>query len=135
MSAIPFLTDQWIQAVAELQASYADRLPAAAVAMRANQVVTGAPFGEGTVQLHIDTTGGHPRLGIGHVDPADVTVTTDYETAKSFFVQQDQQAIMQAFMQGKIKVQGDMGKLMVPPPPKNEAQKELDQRVRELTAL
>lgn len=135
MSAIPFLTEQWIQSVAELQASYADRLPAAAVKMRANQVVTGAPFGDGTVQLHIDTTGGQARLGVGHVDAADVTITTDYETAKSFFVKQDQQAIMQAFMQGKIKVQGDMAKLMVPPPPKNDAQKELDQKVIELTQL
>jgi len=133
MSTIPFLTEQWIGAVASLQAEYGERLPSAAVKMRANQVVTGVPFGDGTATLHIDTTGGRAVLGIGHVDPADVTITTDYETAKAFFVQQDQQAVMQAFMQGKIKVQGDMAKNMVPPPPKNDAQKELDQKVRELT--
>ena len=135
MSTIPFLTEEWISAVATLQAEYRDRLPGAAVKMRANQVVTGVPFGDGTANLHIDTTAGHAALGSGHVDPADVVITTDYETAKSFFVQQDQQAVMQAFMQGKIKVQGDMAKIMVPPPPKNDAQKELDQKVRDLTAF
>lgn len=135
MSTIPFLTEAWIGAVSALQSEYRDRLPNSAVKMRANQVVTGVPFGDGTANLHIDTTEGHASLGAGHLDPADVTITTDYETAKAFFVQQDQQAVMQAFMQGKIKVQGDMAKLMVPPPPKNDAQKELDQKIRELTAF
>lgn len=135
MSTIPFLTEEWISAVAALQAEYRDRLPTASVKMRANQVITGVPFGDGTANLHIDSTEGHTALGCGHLDPVDVTITTDYETAKALLVQQDQQAVMQAFMQGKIKVQGDMAKLMVPPPPKNDAQKELDQRVRELTAV
>ena len=34
----------------------------------------------------------------GHLDDADVTVTTDYETAKALFVEQDAAAGMQAFM-------------------------------------
>ncbi len=42
----------------------------------------------------------------------DLTVTVDYETAKAIFVEQNPQAGMQAFMAGKIKVQGDMTKLM-----------------------
>ena len=44
-------------------------------------------------------------------DP-DLTLTTDYDTAKKIFVDQDQAAGMQAFMAGKIKVQGDMMKMM-----------------------
>jgi SCP-2 sterol transfer family len=39
-------------------------------------------------------------------------VTTDYETAKVLFVDQDPAIAMQSFMNGKIKVQGDMMKLM-----------------------
>ena len=39
-------------------------------------------------------------------------MTTDYDTAKKIFVDQDQAAGMQAFMAGKIKVQGDMMKMM-----------------------
>ena len=49
---------------------------------------------------------------LGELDPADVTVTTDYVTARALFVDQDQAASMQAFMAGKIKVQGDMMKMM-----------------------
>ena len=41
-----------------------------------------------------------------------MTVTLDYETAKAIFVEGNPQAGMQAFMAGKIKVQGDMTKLM-----------------------
>ena len=48
-------------------------------------------------------------------------------------VNQNRQAAMQPFMQGKIKVQGDMSKVMVPPPPKNDAQKELDETITDLT--
>ena len=40
---------------------------------------------------------------------------------------------MQAFMSGKIKVDGDMTKIMTPPPPKNEAQIELDRKIKEMT--
>ena len=39
-------------------------------------------------------------------------MTTDYETARKIFVDQDPQAGMQAFMAGKVKVQGDMAKLL-----------------------
>ena len=38
-------------------------------------------------------------------------MTVDYETAKAIIVAQDPQAGMQAFMAGKIKVQGDMTKM------------------------
>ena len=37
---------------------------------------------------------------------------TDYATAKQVFVSGDPNAGMQAFMQGKVRVQGDMAKLM-----------------------
>ena len=39
-------------------------------------------------------------------------MTVPYEVAKKVFIEQDQQAGMQAFMQGQIKVEGDMSKLM-----------------------
>jgi putative sterol carrier protein len=41
-----------------------------------------------------------------------VTLTTDYATARDVFVSGNQAAGMQAFMAGKVKVQGDMTKLM-----------------------
>ena len=42
----------------------------------------------------------------------EATVTTDYETASKLFVDQDPAAVMQAFMSGKIKIDGDMMKVM-----------------------
>jgi Zn-dependent metalloprotease len=133
MGKLQFLTDLWLDTVFGLQAEYRERVPAPLVKMRMNQIVTGVPFGEGTVNMHTDTTSGKAILGRGHLEQPDVTVTTDYATAKTLVVLNDQQAAMQAFMQGKIKVQGDMSKIMMPPPPKNDAQKELEEKIKELT--
>ena len=51
-------------------------------------------------------------MDLGELENPDLTVTVDYATAKAIFVEQNPQAGMQAFMAGKIKVQGDMTKLM-----------------------
>src|SRR2546423_9895694 len=80
--------------------------------VKMNQVITGVPFGGGTVDAHMDTSSGEMEMETGHLDVADVKVTLDYDTAKAIFVDQNPQAGMQAFMAGKIKVEGDMTKLM-----------------------
>lgn len=135
MGPFKFLSEEWLQNVLALQAEYRDRVPAPLVKMRLNQEINAVPFGDGVVKLNVDTTSGKAVLGVGHIEGPDATVSLEYETAKALMVNQDQQAVMQAFMQGKIKVQGDMSKIMVPPPPKNDAQKELDQKIKELTEL
>jgi putative sterol carrier protein len=81
--------------------------------VRMNQVITDVPFGDGTVNLHMDTSSGELVMEADHLDEADLTVTTDYDTAKAIFVEGNPQAGMQAFMAGKVKVQGDMSKLMM----------------------
>ena len=128
-----FLSDAWPDTLIGLNQEYADKVPAPIVKMRLNQNVTGVPFGEGTVQIHTDTSTGKPIVGRGHLENPEVTITVDYETARALIVQGDQAAAMQAFMSGKIKVDGDMTKIMVPPPPKNEAQIELDQKIKDMT--
>ena len=50
--------------------------------------------------------------GKGELENPEVTLTTDWETSRKIIVEQDQAAAMQAFMSGKIKVAGDMTKLM-----------------------
>jgi putative sterol carrier protein len=80
-----------------------------------NQVITDVPFGEGTINAHMDTSGGEMEMDTGHLENADLTVTLDYPTAKAILVDGNPQAGMQAFMAGKIKVQGDMTKLMAKP--------------------
>jgi putative sterol carrier protein len=71
----------------------------------------------------------------GELDKPDVTLTTDYTTAKKLFVDQDQAAAMQAFMSGKIKVAGDMSKLMMmQAAPPVDAMLTISARIKEMTA-
>ena len=107
-----FLSDEWMAAAKEIRAKYAAQAPKVTVSIRMNQVITDVPFGEGTLKAFLDTSGGEVVMDLGELDPADLTVTTDWETARKVFVDQDQAASMQAFMAGKIKVQGDMMKMM-----------------------
>jgi hypothetical protein len=108
----PFLSDEWLSEARAIREKYAGQSSSVPHKIKMNQVITGAPFGEGDVEIWMDTTSGHVVLEKGRLEDADVTVTTDYETARKIFVDQDPQAGMQAFMAGKIKVQGDMMKLM-----------------------
>ena len=70
------------------------------------------PFGDGVIHSHIDTSSGELVMDLGHLESPDLTVTTDYATARAVFLEQDPQAGMQAFLSGKVKVEGDMTKMM-----------------------
>ncbi len=131
-----FLTDEWMAAARELRAKYEDRLPDVTIAVRINQVVTDVPFGEGTINAYIDSADGNLDLELGELDDPDVTLTTDYDTARAMVVDQDPAIIMQAFMAGKIKVQGDMMQLMAiqTAVPANEASIELAAELQAITA-
>ena len=67
---------------------------------------------DGDVKAFMDTSDGEMKMDLGELDDPDLTVTLDYATAKAILVDGNPQAGMQAFMAGKIKVQGDMTKLM-----------------------
>ena len=108
----PFLSQEWMDAVKDIRAKYADRAAKINQSIKINQVVTDVPFGDGTVKTYMDTSSGDLVMDLGELEGADCTVTTDYATAKAISVDQDQAAGMQAFMSGKIKVQGDMMKMM-----------------------
>ena len=130
-----FLSAEWMDAARALREEYRGKGTGIGHAVKMNQVITDVPFGEGTINSHMDTTSGEVEMDTGHLENADVTVTLDYETAKAIFVDGNPQAGMQAFMAGKIKVQGDMTKLMamqqVSPDP---AAAELQGKIREITA-
>lgn len=108
----PFLSEEWMTAARGIRAKYADSATEVTQVIRINQVITDVPFGEGTVKSYLDTSSGKVEMELGALDEADATITTDYATAKAMFVDQDPAAGMQAFMAGKVKVQGDMMKLM-----------------------
>ena len=117
----PFLSDEWLDEASAIRHKYAGQVQPITTKIKMNQVITGVPFGGGEVELFVDTSSGEMVLERGKLDDPDVTITTDYETARKILVDQDPQAAMQAFMSGKIKVQGDMMKLMqmqaTPPDP------------------
>ncbi len=107
-----FLSETWFEAVHSVREKYAEQSPEISVVIRINQVITDVPFGDGEVRSYIDTSSGAMRMERGELDEPDTTITTDYDTARALFVEQDQAAVMQAFVGGKITVQGDMMKLM-----------------------
>lgn len=113
MTAHPFLSDEWITQARDLRVRYEHRLPPPRMPVKLNVVVTGIPHRDGgELRGHIDSSDGQTIIEEGHVADADATVTVDYATAKAAFVTQDQQAVMQAFLQGKIFLEGDASKLL-----------------------
>jgi putative sterol carrier protein len=131
-----FLTEEWMTAAKAIREKYADQVPAVTVSIRMNQVITDVPFGDGTVKSYLDTSSGSVEMELGELDAADLTVTTDYDTARKVFVDQDQAAGMQAFMSGKIKVQGDMMKMMAMQTgmPQTDITKQVSEEIKAITA-
>jgi putative sterol carrier protein len=108
-----FLSESWIEAARDIRHRYADDVPVIDVVVRINVITTKVPFGDGSISAYIDTSNGGLEMELGSIEEADLTVTTDYETARKLFVEQDPTASMQAFMAGRIKVEGDITRLMV----------------------
>ena len=134
----PFLSDEWLAEARRMSEEYSSQLDAGEYLIRMNQVVTDVPFGDGTVHAHIDSSSGTMEMETGHLEDPDVTVTLDYETARSVFIEGNKEAGMQAFMAGKVVVQGDMTKLLlamqqdqITPDPRAA---ELHTRIQEITA-
>ncbi len=115
----PFLSDQWIAAARRIRdthlgeaESIASSVLPGGTSVRMNQIITDVPFGDGVIDAHIDSSSGSLSLDLGHIDSPDVTITVDYPTAKAIFVDQDMALAMQAFMTGRIRVDGDLTKLL-----------------------
>ena len=107
-----FLSDEWLAEAQRIREEYKGKAPASTHVLKMNQVITEVPFGSGTIDAHMDTTSGQIEMDTGHIEGADLKVTLDYPTARAILVDGNPQAGMQAFMAGKIKVEGDMTKLM-----------------------
>ena len=64
---------------------------------------------DGEKQIHMHAG----AFGEGHADDAPATIILNSDLAKKLFIEGDQQAGMQAFMAGEMKVEGDVSQLMV----------------------
>ena len=104
----PFLSDEWFDAATKLIAEHGAEAPPGVSLVMNLEVAKG----DQTIEFHMGSKDGQTMFGKGKADGADLTLSTDIDTAREVFVSGNQQAGMQAFMSGKVRVQGDMTKLM-----------------------
>ena len=134
MAKYPFLSEEWQQEARKIREEFADQAQPPAHQVKMNLIITDVPFQEEAINAHMDTSGGTLELDLEHLDEAELTLTLDYLTAKTIFVDANPQAGVQAFMAGKIKVQGDMSKLMAMQQAQpNIVQREVTVRIQEIT--
>jgi putative sterol carrier protein len=101
-----FLTQEWLDEAKKLAESQPERPGATA---RMQYVVTGGP--EGDVKYYwILENGKLLESKLGELPDAEVTLTESYDDAVK--IQKGELDANAAFMQGRIKVTGNMGKLM-----------------------
>ena len=112
MAQYQFLSDEWLEEARKIRAEYHDRTPQIPVSVRMNQVIQDVPFGDGVIHAHVDTSSGDLEMEMGHLESPDLTVTLSYDTAKAILVDGDAQAAMQAFLGGRIRVDGDITKML-----------------------
>ena len=105
----PFLSDEWFDAADKLIKEHAPAAPPSTNLVMNLEVADG----DKTVKFHMGSKDGDTLFGKGALEGADLTMSTDIDTAREVFIAGNQQAGMQAFMSGKVRVQGDMTKLMM----------------------
>lgn len=104
--AYAFLSQEWLDAVRKLRDEAGDVGMGGMGDLVLNIKVEGAP--DGDKEFHLN----QGNFEDGFVDDAPTKITVPYDVAKQLFVEGNQQAAMQAFMSGQIKIEGDMTKLM-----------------------
>lgn len=109
MEMAKFLSDEWsAEAIEALRTSDDVRSATKDVDLTIQQVITGANGGEAEYWVHVSD--GSVEGGLGEAVAADVTITQDYETAVA--ITKGELNPQAAFMQGNLKITGNMGKLL-----------------------
>jgi hypothetical protein len=125
------LSPEWFSRVAELVERHGDATGHSDVVM--NVVITDVPS-DAERKWHMGAQGGRAMWGEGLLERADVTLTTDYATAREVFVSGDAAAAMTAFLSGRVTVQGDLTKLMLVQAQGGGPSPELQDEIRAITA-
>jgi hypothetical protein len=94
-----------------------------------NLVVTDGP--DGDQEMHVKA-GSFDR---GLAENAPTKLTIPYEIARSLFVERDQQVAVEAFMAGRIRIEGDIGPLIKMQLPREDSpeSRKLKDRIKEVT--
>ena len=115
MATYEFLSPDWIEAARSLRASYQATAEPPSSPIRMNLTIEGVPHGDGLVEAHLDTTNGLVEIDLGLID-------------------NNAEAAMGAFMAGKVRVEGDMTKLLayqsIPP---STTQAEVANAIKDMT--
>jgi putative sterol carrier protein len=126
-----FLSDGWFTQAEKIQNDVNAPVPAAIKDLKINMQVTGGPSGEVAFRMEAG------KMVKGHAADAPTKLVIPFDTARAMLIDQNQQAVMSAFMSGQIRVEGDMAKLMqmqMAGAPSPEAQK-VSQLIKEMTAV
>lgn len=108
--AVQFLTDDWAQAVTDALNNHPGFRAAMGTADLSIQFNTAeAPSGD--VSYYMNTSAGTATVALGSAESPDVTINQSYDTASS--ISKGELHIQTAFMTGKIKVAGNLAKLMM----------------------
>lgn len=107
--SVKFLSEEWTEAVQDaLNASEPFRSAAGSQTTKVQQVVTGP---DGEVRYWFKLDGGQASLGLGDSpEDVDATITQDYDTAVA--LSKNELTGTAAYMSGKLRVSGDLMKLM-----------------------
>jgi putative sterol carrier protein len=123
-----FLSQEWLDESKELAADQPER-PGASAKMQ--YVVTGGPDGDVSYYWVLEN-GKLLESKVGTLDDAEVTLTQSYDDAVK--VQKGELDANAAFMQGRVKVTGNMAKLMALLPLTNAPEyKQLQEKVKGIT--
>ncbi|MDP8975220.1 MAG: SCP2 sterol-binding domain-containing protein [Actinomycetota bacterium] len=123
-----WLTQEWLDEERRLAESQPERPGASA---RMQYVVTGGPDGEVRYYWILEN-GKLLDSQLGDLGEAEVTLTTNYDDAMK--VQQGELDANAAFMQGRVKVTGNMAKLMALLPITNSPEyKQFQEELRQVT--
>ena len=107
--AVKFLSDEWLSEVeSRLNSNEGFQTAAKGQAARLQQQISGAPGGDVSYGFVLD--GGKVAMTKGEIDNAEATVSQDYGTAVA--ISKLELSGQQAFMQGKLKVSGNLMKIM-----------------------
>ena len=108
--AVKFLSEEWAKAITDaLNSSEAFQKAAAGQQASIQQVVTDSPDG-GEVKYYFKLADGSATVSMGELADAEATISQNYETAAA--INRSELNAQNAFMQGKLKISGNMMKLM-----------------------
>ena len=108
--AVKFLSEEWASEITQALNSSEDfKRAASSQQVKIQQVVTDTPDG-GDAKYYFKLDNGSAEVALGELSDAEATISQNYETAVA--ITKSELNAQQAFMQGKLKISGNMMKLM-----------------------